>query len=432
MVDVDLLDPLLAVMAGGVRVVVDAARPVAALIDVDGAVRVVTWADAALPARSASGHTLAAPGCVWVIYSEDFTVDDPARTTTAVRIGADATVGWCELGSLEVAGADEVGVWTTAHPYLAMAASREHMPGAELFQAAPAWLADAPALSQQDFQRALEQAGRADVEAAMAAAAADDQEPTGWFAFSPDAAGQPPLDPPPAPVPTGAAVLYRTRPGGQVEQMSVSRVVSQVIAPAPGMLRLIFHPTTPMITNTADGHGHTYDHPRRAVVIDATQALPERVDFGALDSQPVGDELPTYEPRQASDVVDLAGIAATRWTLRNPGPQQTQAAVDAVVEQYAALGDPQAVHTRRDGRWYRVESRYSQVTVHAEGTWPHTQVVADFIIDTQPDYHLRRYTHVFDHAGLPIAFPDLAARLEEDLEEADLDELPEREDRRLI
>lgn len=256
MVTADRLDPLPSVVAGGVTFLVDASRPVASLIGAEGSVRLVTWADAPLPARAASGRTLAAPGCVWVVYHEDFAETDPTPTVTAVRIGADAQVATCVLGSPEVIGVDDVGVWLTAHPYPAMNPDldRGHLDVAVLDEA-PEWVASLPAQSWEDFERDQEKAGRADVEAATAAVAVGGEQPTGWFAFSPGAASQPPLPPAPAPVPTGAAVLRRVRPDGDAEEMTVSRVVSQVSAPAPGMLHLVFHPTTAIITTTPDGHG---------------------------------------------------------------------------------------------------------------------------------------------------------------------------------
>ena len=429
--DVEVLDPLPAVVLGSTRVLIDASRPVAALVGADGSAQVVTWPDAPLPARSASGHTLAAERCVWVIYSPDFPENDPAPTATAVRIGADARVATCDLGSLEVIGVDEEGVWVTAHPYLAMGIGPGHDQagiGREPPQP-PAWIEQVPVVSWEDFERDQEQAGRADVEAAMAEAAAGGQAAGGWFAFSPDAVGQPPLAPAPAPVPTGAAVLRRVRANGGIDEVAVSRVVSQVISPAPGVLRLVFHPTGAVITNTPDGHGRTYDYPRRAAVVDVSAGLPAHVDLDALQAQPAADELPAWLPRQAGDDVDLRAVPGTRWSLRHPGQDAVDSAIQEAYDQYAGLDAPHVVHTRRDDRWHRVHSQYSDLSVRAAGQWPATEVIADFTFHTHPDHRLRRRTRVFDDAGLPIANPYLAAHLNEALVEADLAELPVREGR---
>lgn len=160
--------------------------------------------------------------------------------------------------------------------------------------------------------------------------------------------------------------------------------------------------------------------------------LPARVDLDALDSQPFEEQLPTWPASQAGDRVDLSGVAATSWTLRRPGQDEIDSAVQAVRAQYEALDAPHVVHTRSDDRWHRVRSQYSDLAVRVEGEWPLTEVVADFTVHTRPADPLRRRTRVFDAAGLPITNPYLAIRLNEDLTEADLAEPPQREGRREI
>lgn len=216
--------------------------------------------------------------------------------------------------------------------------------------------------------------------------------------------------------------------------MTVSRVVSQVSAPAPGMLHLVFHPTSAVITNTPDGHGRTYDFPRRVAVLDVRGGLPARVDLDALVSQPFEEQPQTWPAHRTADRVDLSGVAATSWTLRHLGQDEIDYAVRAVRAQYEALDAPHVIHTRSDDRWHRVRSEYSDLAVRVEGAWPLTEVVADFTFHTQFTRPLRRRTRVFDDAGLPIANPYLAIRLNEDLAEAeaDLAELPVSEGRREI
>lgn len=112
---VDRLDPLPPAVTGGITVLVDRTRPVAAVHAADGSVRVITWSDAPLPASSATARLCPAPGCVLVVDAED-TMDGPGTSaSTAVRLDADGQVAACELGILEAIGADSDGVWLSPH-----------------------------------------------------------------------------------------------------------------------------------------------------------------------------------------------------------------------------------------------------------------------------------------------------------------------------
>ena len=134
MVSVDRLDPLPAVVCGSTTVLVDRSRPVAVLRGADASVRVVTWPDAPLPARSATASVLAAPGCVWVVYAED-SMDGPADSvSTAVRVGAGGQVATCELENLHAIGADDQGVWLS--PGNCSGGSEGWEPGVAVGQAA--------------------------------------------------------------------------------------------------------------------------------------------------------------------------------------------------------------------------------------------------------------------------------------------------------
>lgn len=451
MVDaVDRLDPLPPEVAGGVTFLVDRCRPVAVLRDASGVVRVVTWPDAPLPARSATARLYPAPGCVWVVYAED-AMDDPADPSTAVRIGADGQVDTCELGDLEAIGADDQGVWLSAAPYLAM---EEGLPGgddeeleepdegAELPAGPPAWVQHAPVESWENFERARREADEADAQAgtgkffAIEPPQGAEGESFGWFAYPPGQEREEPAPLPelPAPAPTGPAVLRRVRVDGEVDEVLASRVVSRVQVSGHSVLRLVFHPTGPVLSVDPDGRGYDVHYPQRVAEIDISDGLPANLDLDALASQP-GDEEEDDEEEPAvdeGDRVDLSGIAGTRWAPRPLEAGQVAAAVEAVRAQYADLDQPHLVHTARDDRWHRVQAEYADLGVRVEGTWPHTEVVVDFIYLPAPGAPLRRRTRVFDDTGAPTVSPYLGVYLDEDLATTNLDELPVREGHRHI
>lgn len=444
----DLLDALDPVVVGGVMFLVDRSRPVAALRGVDGLATVVVWPDAPLPARSASPSVLAAPGCVWVVYAEDST--DPARTSaaTAVRIGVDGQVSACELGSLEAIGADEHGVWLADFPYLQLEEGlyddEESDAGGPAALGPPEELSSAPVESWEDFERAQRQATKAETEQYFATfpSQSKEGETSGWFTYSPLQADEPeqPLPAPPPPSPSGPAVLHRVRVDGGREQMRVSRVVTRVQAEAPERLTLVFHPTGVMLTADPNWHGYVVHYPRRATKIDVSAGLPAVLDLDALPSQPLDDEdeeqgEDEWEDQGGEGVgqdVDLGGVAGTRWSLRPISPDEVEAAVRSVRAQYAGLDQTHLVHTPRDDRWHRVQSKYADVEVRTEEAWPETEVVVDFTYLPNRDHRLRRRTRVFDHVGAPIGARYLSVYLEEDLATTDLTGLPVVEGRSQI
>ena len=448
-VSVDRLDPLPAVVCGSTAVVVDRFRPVAVLRAADASVRVVTWPDAPLPARSASPSVLAAPGCAWVVYAEDSTDGSAERAATAVRIGLDGQVAFCELGTLEAIGADEHGVWLTPSPYPLLeetlgAVDEEAGADDAVDQGPPPGFDSAPVQAWEDFERAQREVSDAqtvgDVAQFLATASPEmgEGESFGWFAYAPGSEPPPsaPSPEPPEPSPTGAAVLHRVGVSGGHEQMVVSRVVSRVQAVGGGVLRLVFHPTGLVLTADPDGYGYGVHYPRRVVEVDASAALPAALDLDldAMASQPFdeeeeGEEEPVVDE---ADRVDLANIVGTRWTPRPLGPEEVEAAVAAVRAQYAGLDEPHVVHTRRDDRWHRVQSEYADLEIRTEGMWPETEVVVDFTYRPQPAHRLRRRTRVFDAAGAPLVSPYLSVYLDEDLATTDLDQLPVRDGHRQI
>jgi len=442
----DRLDPLAPVVTGGVTFLVDRARPVAVLRDAAGAVQVVTWPDAPLPAASASASVVAAPGCVWVIYTDHDADGSGPDRHTAVRVGADGQVAACELGALTPIGVDEVGLWVCPDPYLAMSDGPAGSDGDldddgddESPAGPPQGLEHAPVESWEDFHRAERQVDEievaADAQRFLATAPADSAEgdSSGWFAFAPGGEPEPAtsLPEPPAPQLTGPVTLSRVRADGPVEEMVVSRVASRVEAIDDGVLRVVFHPTGPV--RTPDGYGgYGVHYPQRTAVIDLSGGLPADVDLDALASRPVEehqDEDDEETVVDEGDRVDLTGVAGTRWTPRSLDAEEVEAAVQAVREQYARLDEPDLVWTARDDRWHRVQSRYADVAVRVEGVWPDTEVVVDFSLRPDRGRLFRRRTRVFDDAGLPSISPYPGVYLDEDLATTDLDQLPVREGR---
>lgn len=479
----DRLNPFPPQVLGSTTILVDRRRPVAVLREPDVPDRVLTWPDAPLPHGSASAHLRAAPGCIWVIYTQEGSDPGDDSVCTAVRISTDAQVAAVELGTLVAVGADDIGVWVSPDPYLAMGDGLpEHDgqdPGAQAHAEAhaeahigpPAWLEDAPVESWEDFELAQRQVHDARMTAsaqqflATAAPAAGHEDTTGWFSFTPGAeivttaeqlpdAGPlpngneerfgwfayPPGDEPePAPpheplvtTATGPVTLRRVCPDGLDEEMVVSRLVCEVSVGGPGMLRVVFHPTGPIYT--PDGHGgSSVRYPQRVTDVDVSAGLPTTVDLDALPSEPIEEEWDDDQPTASDgDRVDLSGVAGTRWTPRPLSAGVEEAAVEAVLAQYTGLDTPSIVHTTHDDRWHKVQSEHPDVTLTVDGIWPHTEVALDFTYLPARGRLFRRRTRVFDDAGAPITGRYLDVYLDEDLATTDLDQLPVREGRSLI
>ena len=420
----DLLEPLEPVVVGAVTFLVDRARPVAALRRVDGSVRVVSWPNAPLPARAASPHLYPAQHCVWVVYGARFGGEPPSPSLTAVRVGTDAQVLARGLGTLEVIGADDHGVWTTpqSFPHLEDL-DGPPFDGDEAVDEDREAARSAAVESWQEFERAQRVANDVAARAFAATIEVPDgvEGSFGWFSY-PDARQEqrvlPPLPDPVPPQPTGPVTLRRLRADGGQDEMVASHLVEQVAVTGAGVLRVVFHPTGPVITNDADGYGRSYRYPRRVAEIDVSAGLPTAVDLDALESQPVEDDPQDWadqEPVDPGEPVDLSGVAATRWTLRPQSQDQVAAAVRAVREQFAGLDEPTIRFAARDQRWHRVQGEFADVDLHVDGAWPATEVVVDFSHRPTPGHLFRARHRVFDDAGLPIGHPDLRAELDETL-----------------
>ena len=439
MVAADLLEPLEPVVVGAVTFLVDRARPVAALRGVDGSVRVVCWPDAPLPAGAASPQLYPGQGCVWVVYGALFA--DQPLSHTAVRIGSDAGVLARELGMLEVIGADEHGVWLTPQSF-------PHVEGLDgaTFDADEAVDEDREAArgAAVELWQEFEGAQRAANDVAARAFAATIEVPEGvegtfgWFSY-PDARQEqralPPLPASVPPQPTGPVTLRRLRADGGGDEMVASRLVEQVAVTGAGVLRMVFHPTGPVITNDVDGHGRSYRYPRRVAEIDVSAGLPTAVDLDAADSQPIKDDprgQARQEPVDPGEPVDLAGVAGTRWTLRPQSQEQVAAAVRAVRDQFAGLDEPTTRFAARDQRWHRVQGEFADLDLRVEGVWPATEVVVDFSHRPTPGHRFRAHHRVFDDAGLPIGHPHLRAELDETLATTDPQTMPLQAGRRQV
>ena len=439
MVAADLLEPLEPVVVGAVTFLVDRTRPVAALRGVDGSVHVVCWPNAPLPAKAASPQLYPGQGCVWVVYGALFA--DQPLSHTAVRIGADAQILARELGTLEVIGADDQGLWVTPRSFPHVEALDEVPTGEGAVVDEDREAARGAAVeSWAEFERAQ----RAADEAAARAFAATIEVPEGvegsfgWFSY-PDAHQEqralPPLPAPAPPAPTGPVTLRRLRADGGRNEMVASHLVEQVAVTGAGVLRMVFHPTGPVVTNDPDGRGRSYRYPRRVAEIDVSTGLPTAVDLDAADSQPIEDDPQDWTDQETADPgepVDLSGVAATRWTLRPQNEEQVAAAVRAVREQFAGLDEPTLRFARRDQRWHWVQGEFADVDLHVEGVWPATEVVVDFSHRPTPGHRFRARHRVFDDAGLPIGHPHLRAELDETLATTDPRTMALREGRREV
>ena len=420
MVDADLLESLRPAVVGEVTFLVDRVRPVAALCGPDGSVRLVCWPDAPLPARTATAYLYPAPGCVWVVYAAPGDRGVISRAT-AVRVGVDGQVATRVLGMVAAIGADDAGVWVSPEPVPVVALDAEDSLGAGFALPEDASEAeDLPVEAWDDFEREQRQAD--------------------------EGAPDEPMPPLPArlfpPAATGPVTLCRLRADGGEDAVVASRLVGEVSVSAAGMMRLLFYPTDPIFTQSLDGMERFMRYPQGVAELDVSAGLPASVDLDALDSRPVSaeEEDNPYLARYASlhgawappQVVDLTGVPGARWTLRPLAAKQVQAAVDAVREQLAGLGEPESIGTTRDGRWHRVQSRYADAETHVQGVWPATEVVLDFSYLPHPGHRFRVRHRVFDDAGVPIASPYLRDYLQGTMYGVDPETLPMREGHREV
>jgi hypothetical protein len=441
----DLMDPLPVEMIGNRRVLVDSARPVAVVTEADGDIHFVTWPHAELPPLGATASVTTAPNGLWVVYTEDdvVTAINPPRTT-AVFIAEDLSVASVNIGELTDIGADADGLWCTGDPY-----PKVERPADEL-DSSPEDIPlddDAPIEDSEDLR-----GPPVSLFSRVPDEVADDTDGSfGWTAtrgigFSRLDSGEEltnealQLPTPPEPVPTGPVTLHRYRPDGRVDLLEVDRLVSEVEV-VDGRLRLTYHPTGPIERLSADRMSGSFSYPIDSIDLDVSNGLPARVKVSEFRATPQGkgfpeewledymDDLQDEElARKSQRPIDLSAVPGSRWHLATDEPADAQNQVDAVFDQLNGLGEPVAMWTRADNKWHRVRSDYRDLSVKIVGTWPDTELVAEFRYAPQGERRFRFRVPVFNAAGRPCVHRYFTTDLEEELDTAHFGEADETSD----
>jgi hypothetical protein len=441
----DLMDPLPVEMIGNRRVLVDSARPVAVVTEADGDIHFVTWPDAELPPLGATASVTSAPNGLWVVYTEVdvVTAINPPRTT-AVFIAEDLSVASVNIGELTDIGADAEGLWCTSDPY-----PKVERPADELdFSTEDIPLDDdAPIEDSEDLRGPPDPLfSRVPDEGADDFDGHFEWTATRGIGFSRLDSGEEltnearRLPTPPEPVATGPVILHRYRPDGLVDLLEVDRLVSEVEV-VDGRLRLTYHPTGPIERLSADRMSGSFSYPIESIDLDVSNGLPARVKVSEFQATPQGkgfpeewledymDDLQDEElARKSQRPIDLSAVRGSRWHLATDEPADAQSQVDAVFDQLNGLGEPVAMWTRADDKWHRVRSDYRDLSVEIVGTWPDTEVVAEFRYAPQGDRRFRFRVPVFNAAGRPCVHRYFTTDLEGELDTADFDEVETTDD----
>ncbi|MCU1479852.1 MAG: hypothetical protein JWQ19_638 [Subtercola sp.] len=397
------MDTLPPVVLGDRTVFVDSMRPVAAVRNSALSIQFVTWPDASLPPLSATTRTISEPTGVWVIYSEIETLWSLGKPrSTAVHIDQRLTVSAIDLGTLTPIGADGRGLWCTAEPYPIV----ERMSDSGSFD--PGFIeigGDAPLEDREDLNRTPP---------------AEDRSRTSPTTI-------PRLATPLPPTATAPVTLHRYQPNGNVEYLTVDRLVSGIDV-VGDKLRFTYHPTGPIERRDIGGTSSSFSYPVESIDLDLTGELPSEVVVGDHASTPLGRGFPEEwlythlserraktEEDEMIAKIDLSTVDNCDWTL----PAEDEAAVStyvaSVLNHLTSLDEPNLVWTRSDNQVHRVRSEYRDLVVKVVGNWPKTEVVAEFTCASKGTQQFRLRVPVFDNAGRPRVPQYLTVYLTEDL-----------------
>lgn len=362
------------VLVGGVEIVVDQRRPVAALIAPDGESRFVTWPGLDVGPVSPEPTLLPAPDGAWVHYPPATVsqMDDShaallqGRDSPGVHIAPDGTRVTVRTGSRRAIGATRGRLWTAVEreQTIDLTYRGEPMP--------PGW-----------------------------------EDPTDLVVHHLD---------------------------GSEATLRVDRDVQAVLEDATG-IRLLVLPTPPIAHLDFDGMGVSLEHRLTTLTLPSNEPLPERVRF--LDQHPDGIG-PAAAPQRAlwragewslpatpARSIDLTDVPGSQWGLIDLAVDQIDAACRAALRWY---GDPNDFWHREDGTTSPLANGMRDAEVHVEHTWPDTRVVITFAFPYWTEGRLRRTVRIFDDAGRLTVNPYADIHLMEDLETGHLPPIEQARD----
>lgn len=341
----------------------DAHRPVAAIIDAEATVSWVVWPDAPRPDRSTGEVRLwTTPTGAWVVYETDDS-DEPRNVVErlAVHLTPGGVTAACSIGECRPVGVDPDGLWV-----------------------------------------------------------GDPRDASLWME-DPDSLGG--AEPGP-PRPTPATDLLRINTDGSRSVIRVDHLVHRVDVTGTA-LTLQYYPTGPRPIRHADGSGWNYLYEPRQVVIDIADGLPTSIHTDLLPSRPAiaeDEEAWDHEEerrRRAAAAwrgrLYLHGVDGATWPLAQLDDAERARAINALRSQFEALAEPYMVWRAAQNSTREEPSDYSEVTVREEGVWPTTGIVVSFTHRAVKNFRLRRRYRVFDDAGYPCSWPYVTVHLDEDL-----------------
>lgn len=449
----ELLTPLDAVAVGAATIVVDAARPVAAIVT-DDEVRFVTWPDAPRPAGAVEeAEVRSTPEGAWVVYRDASGDASPRRT--AVHLTPEGVTAAVDLGTGRPIGADASGLWIgdprDASEWMGTFPGGEELDGGGLDADADADAADLdpstlpwipetsfwpdPADWTEPIDAGLAEHDHDHDHHAFVVADTDDDvgpddDDVGWtldfgnpgdVGDSADASSDPQPD---DPSPTPPTDLHLLSPAGERSTIRVDHLVDEVRRDGD-VIVLRYHRCGPRHETSSFGGGWDVVYEPREVRVDVTDGLPDGVDTDELPWQPAPEPQEEDWEREENrreevlapwrDRLDLAGVEGARWPLAPLDQASRDAAVAALRARFERLDEPNIVWTREHPEPRRGRSPYRSLEVETVGSWPTTELLVSFEHADVPFLRLRRRYRVFDDTGWPLDWLWVSVHLDEDI-----------------
>jgi len=442
------LVPLDVVSVADVVLVIDASRPLAAVVRGES-VRWLTWADAVLPDDAVDEvDCWATPVGVWVVYRSEGL--DRAQSS-AVFVSPQGAPFSVDLGDRVPVEADAAGLRIgdprSPSAWMEDAIGEAENTWPDVDDSALEWgpersfWPDRAADPQSDD--ASDVSAARDGEAVNEAATGDDDEDAGWVVMSASQSerhGEEDDDPvdvgdsrpdaeedPPHPTLTPATELVRISPEGARTRVLVDHLADRVQV-RDEQLTVRYHPTGPEMVATGDGGWRAVYMPRE-VTVDVSAGLPQEIRTDALPSVPVrlsyededGDE--RQREKRCAPWIDRLEIRLSEdheWDRTDRDAGRAEHSVAELRAQFEALDAPYVSFTSADGGPVRMRSNYRNVAITTAGTWPDTEIVVTFEHFSVPFVRLRRKYQVFDSTGRRRHWSYVTVHLDEDIETGDI------------